>query len=29
MWNAMIDFRIEFYQKLADQLKRSESVIGD
>ena len=29
MWNAMIDFRIEFYQKLADQLRRSESIIGD
>ena len=29
MWNARIDFRIEFYQKLADQLRRSESIIGD
>ena len=29
MWKARIDFRIEFYQKLADQLRRSESIIGD
>ena len=29
MWKAKIDFHLEFYQKLADQLKRSESVIGD
>ena len=29
MWKARIDVRIEFYQKLADQLRRSESIIGD
>ena len=28
MWQAKIDFFTEFYQKLADQLKMSESVIG-
>ena len=28
MWKARIDFRIEFYQRLADQLRRSESIIG-
>ena len=29
MWNAKIDFYLEFYQRLADQLKMSESVICD
>ena len=29
MWQAKIDFFTAFYQKLADQLKRSKSVIGD
>ena len=29
MWKARIDFRIEFYRRLADQLRRSESIIGD
>jgi len=27
MWKAKIDFSLEFFQKLADQLKRRESVI--
>lgn len=29
MWKAKIDFYLEFYRKLADQLKLSESVICD
>ena len=29
MWKAKIDFYMEFYQKLAEQLRLSESVIGD
>ena len=29
MWKAKIDFYMEFYQKLANQLRLSESVIGD
>ncbi len=29
MWKAKLDFQTEFYQKLADQLKLSESVIRD
>ena len=29
MWTAKIDFYTEFYQKLADQLRLSESVMGD
>ena len=29
MWNAKLDFYMEFFQKLADQLRLSESVIGD
>ena len=29
MWRAKIDFYTEFYQKLADQLKMSDSVICD
>ena len=29
MWQSRLDFNIAFFQKLADQLKRSTSVIGD
>ena len=29
MWNAKIDFYMEFYQRLADQLNRSTKVIDD
>ena len=29
IWKSRIDFFIDFFEKLADQLKRSKSVIGD
>ena len=29
MWKSRVDFFIDFFEKLADQLKRSKSVIDE